>query len=85
MSNQHRIKDLAISENGFVFDPFSGGTFTLNATGQVVIKGLRDGLSKSEIVANLSSEFDGVTNKLHEDVQDFIRTLSEFGLLSDPE
>jgi Coenzyme PQQ synthesis protein D (PqqD) len=85
MSNQPRIKDLAISENGFVFDPFSGGTFTLNATGHAVIKGLRDGLSRSEIVANLSTEFDGVTNKLNEDVQDFIRTLSEFGLLSDSE
>jgi hypothetical protein len=29
MSNE-RIKELAISDSGFVFDPFSGGTFTLN-------------------------------------------------------
>jgi hypothetical protein len=85
MSNQPRIKDLAISENGFVFDPYSGGTFTLNATGQVVIKGLRDGLSKAEIVARLKNEFDGVTNRLQEDVQDFMRTLDEFGMLSDVE
>jgi PqqD family protein of HPr-rel-A system len=83
MTNSVRIKDLAISENGFVFDPFSGATFTLNTTGHAIIKGLRDGLSQPEIVAQLSDSFDGVTNKLHEDVQDFIRTLNEFGLLAD--
>jgi PqqD family protein of HPr-rel-A system len=82
MSNQPRIKDIAINDTGFVFDPFTGGTFTLNATGQVIVKALRDGLSFSEIVERLQSEFDGVTTKLDEDLQDFMRTLREFGLLS---
>ena len=85
MSNQSRIKDIAINETGFVFDPYSGGTFTLNATGQVIIKALRDGLSHDEVVARLRSEFDGVTTKLDEDMQDFMRTLREFGLLSNSE
>jgi PqqD family protein of HPr-rel-A system len=85
MSNQPRIKDIAINDTGFVFDPYSGGTFTLNATGQVIIKALRDGLSEDEIVARLRSEFDGVTTKLDEDMQDFMRTLREFGLLSNSE
>lgn len=82
MANHPRIKDIAINETGFVFDPFSGGTFSLNATGQVIVKALRDGLSQPEIVARLRSEFDGVTAKLDEDVQDFMRTLREFGLLA---
>jgi PqqD family protein of HPr-rel-A system len=85
MSNQPRIKDIAINDTGFVFDPFSGGTFTLNATGLVIVKALRDGLSQSEILGRLRSEFDGVTTKLDEDMQDFMRTLREFGLLSNPE
>ena len=82
MSNQSRIKDVAINHTGFVFDPYSGGTFTLNSTGQVIVQALRDGLSHGEIVARLRSEFDGVTSKLDEDVQDFIRSLRDFGLLS---
>jgi hypothetical protein len=85
MSNQPRIKDIAINETGFVFDPYSGGTFALNATGQSIVKALRDGLSHSEIVVRLRSEFDGVTSKLDEDVQDFMRTLREFGLLANSE
>jgi PqqD family protein of HPr-rel-A system len=85
MSNQPRIKDIAINDTGFVFDPYSGGTFTLNATGQVIVKALRDGLTQDEIVVRLRSEFDGVTTKLDEEVQDFVRTLREFGLLSNHE
>jgi hypothetical protein len=49
------------------------------------VKGLRDGLSQTEIVARLRSEFDGVTAKLDEDVQDFMRSLRDFGLLSTSE
>jgi PqqD family protein of HPr-rel-A system len=85
MSNQSRIKDIAINDTGFVFDPYSGGTFTLNATGQAIIRALRDGLSHNEIVARLRGEFDGVTAKLDEDVQDFMRTLRELGLLANSE
>jgi len=85
MSNPSRIKDIAINDTGFVFDPFSGGTFTLNSTGQVIIKALRDGLSHGEIVARLRDEFDEVSAKLEEDVQDFIRSLRDFGLLSGAE
>ena len=85
MSNQSRIKDIAINDTGFVFDPYSGGTFTLNATGLVIVRSLRDGQSQSEIVARLGNEFDGVTVKLEEDVQDFMRSLREFGLLSNSE
>jgi len=85
MSNQPRIKDIAINDTGFVFDPYSGGTFTLNLTGQVIVKALRDGLSHNEIVTRLRSEFDGVTPKLDEDVQDFMRSLRELGLLANSE
>jgi PqqD family protein of HPr-rel-A system len=85
MSNQPRIKDIAINDTGFVFDPYSGGTFTLNSTGLVIVRSLRDGQSQSEIVARLRTEFDGVTGKLEEDVQDFMRSLREFGLLSNSE
>lgn len=85
MANQPRIKDIAINDTGFVFDPYSGGTFTLNSTGLVIVRSLRDGESHSEILARLRSEFDGVTGKLEEEVQDFMRSLREFGLLSKSE
>lgn len=77
------LKDLAISDSGFVFDPFSGGTFTLNETGRAVIDALRDGLTESEVVERLRSAFEGATPKVEEDVRDFIRTMAEYGLSDD--
>jgi PqqD family protein of HPr-rel-A system len=82
MSNDTRLKELAISETGFVFDPHSGGTFTLNATGQLIIKALRDGATSDQIVAQLRATFDDVTRNVVEDVEDFLRTLNDFGLSS---
>lgn len=75
-----RLRDLAVSDSGFVFDPLSGGTFTLNETGRAVLNGLREGLSEAEIVARLRSDFDSVTAKIEEDVRDFLRNITEFGL-----
>jgi PqqD family protein of HPr-rel-A system len=82
MSNDVRLKELAISETGFVFDPHSGGTFTLNGTGQVIVKALRDGSTPDEIVEQLRATFDDVNRDVIEDVRDFLRTLTDFGLLS---
>lgn len=83
MEKQVRVKDIAISETGFVFDPFSGGTFTLNATGQFVIKAVRDGLSRDQIVAKIRESFSHVTSQAAQDVDDFMRTLQSLGLLVD--
>ena len=75
-----RIKDLAISDSGFVFDPFSGGMFTLNPTGRTILESLREGLSEPEIVQRLREEYDQVAPRVEDDVRDFLRTMKELGL-----
>jgi PqqD family protein of HPr-rel-A system len=75
-----RIKDLAISDSGFVFDPFSGGMFTLNPTGRTILESLREGLSEPEIVQRLRDEYDQVAPRVEDDVRDFLRTMKELGL-----
>jgi Coenzyme PQQ synthesis protein D (PqqD) len=77
-----RLKELAINESGFVFDPHSGGTFTLNATGQLIVKALRDGVGPEMLIEQLHANFDSVTHNAAEDIQDFLRVLRDFGLLS---
>ena len=44
-----RLSQLAISASGFVFDPRSGATFTVNDTGRTIIEGLRDGNGLDDI------------------------------------
>lgn len=77
-----RLKQLAINESGFVFDPVTGHTFTLNETGLAVLRRLQEGADVDRIVAELTSQFelDG-SEDLPRDVDDFVSRLHEQGLL----
>lgn len=83
MSTLARLKDLALSESGFVFDPYTGATFTANATGLAVLRGLREGLNRPQIVGRLGDEFSvaGSPVQLDSDVGDFLRLLVQQALV----
>jgi hypothetical protein len=79
---QSRLPDLALSDSGFVFDPQTGHTFTVNPTGQLALRCLKDGMSPEDIVARMSETFaldDG--EDPGRDVQDFVVQLRDCGLL----
>ncbi len=82
MSNLQKLKDLAVSDSGFVFDPYSGSTFSVNAAGQRILKGLSEGLDREAIVAALTESFEIQAADLHRDVDEFIHLLRENGLVS---
>lgn len=81
MSATARLRDLALSESGFVFDPYSGGTFTVNRTGMVLLHALRDGLSRPAIVERLRTDFQVDGADLESDIGEFVRLLVQQGLL----
>lgn len=82
MSNNHPLSNLAISETGFVFDPSTGATFTVNATGLVVLRALRDGASLDRIVELLDEGFAGPPEGARDEVRDFLHSLQGLGLVS---
>jgi PqqD family protein of HPr-rel-A system len=76
------LRDLALSDSGFVFDPMTGHSFTVNATGLCVLQGLKEGKSPEEIVKRLSDGFElEAVEDAGRDVQDFIVQLRECGLV----
>ena len=75
-----RIKELATSDTGFVFDPVSGSTFTVNATGLCVLRALKDGLSREQIARQLGERFDVRSGDPARDVGDFMALLVQHGL-----
>lgn len=77
-----RLKDLAISETGFIFDPMSGATFTVNAAGACIIQCLREGRRRSDIIARLRNTFTVENSDLDSDLGEFIRLLVQQGILS---
>ncbi len=76
-----RLRQLAVSDTGFVFDPFSGATFTVNATGRVILEGLRRGDERPELLDRLRESFDVHGEDLERDVDEFIHLLRQSGIL----
>jgi hypothetical protein len=82
MSN--RLAELAISDTGFIFDPGSGATFNVNATGLIALVALREGVDTAEIAARVRARFPLAPPEVGEHVSDFMRTLGQMGLLTTP-
>ncbi len=77
-----RLKDLAVSESGFLFDPYSGTTFNLNNTGKFVLQLLTEGKRVEEIEAALRDKFEVGEEDLQNDIYEFVNLLKENHLLS---
>ncbi len=76
-----RLAQLAISPTGFVFDPRSGATFTVNASGRLLIEGIRDGEGLESIVEAITEAFDVGEADLRRDALEYTRVLRDQGLL----
>jgi hypothetical protein len=83
MLRRKLLQDLALSDTGFVFDPRSGATFTVNQTGLFTLKALRDGLEVAEIATRLGEEFDLRGADPRRDVDEFMQVLKQNGVLAD--
>jgi hypothetical protein len=81
MSNPNLLKNLAVSSTGFVFDPRTGATFSVNPTGLAVLLALRDGASVESAARDLVQSFDGATSATKDDVVDFVQSLRGYGLI----
>jgi PqqD family protein of HPr-rel-A system len=80
-SVNQRLKDLAVSETGFVFDPYSGATFSLNASALCLLRGLKEGLDRDKLIARLEESFDVTDADLSRDIDEFLELLRYNGVL----
>ena len=82
LPDAHRLKELAISETGLVFDPSTGSIFTANTTGVAILTALKEGKEPAQIKALLVEEFEVNENTAELDIQDFLTQLSSTGLVN---
>ena len=81
MTQSTRLRELAISESGFVFDPHTGHAFTVNATGLVLLRILHSGCGLDQAAEKLRDAFDVVDEDVSRDVDEFVARLREHGLV----
>jgi hypothetical protein len=75
--------NIAISDNGFVFDPTTGDSFNLNYTGVEILKMIKNGNSETEMIENILKKYDVDKETVEHNVFDFIRMLSHFNLIEE--
>lgn len=82
MNVSQRMKDVAISDSGFLFDPVTGLTFSVNPTGRFIMERLREGLEGDGVVDALKEAFDvNDRDDLSRDLKEFVGLLREQGIL----
>lgn len=78
-----KLKDLAVSESGLVFDPITGAIYTSNQVGLRILAALREGLDTVEIRQRILDEFDVDAETVERDLFDFCGQLLSFQVISD--
>lgn len=68
--------NIAISENGFVFNPSTGDSFTLNNTGKEVLLLIKEGKNTSQITDLLIAKYDADKMTIERYLDDFMNDLS---------
>jgi hypothetical protein len=77
----NRLKTLAISDSGFIFDPTSGHSFTTNATGIAIISALKTGTDPADIAHTILQKYEVSPDDAERDVGDFLNCLQKLMLI----
>ncbi len=75
------MRDLAISKNGFVFNPSTGESFRTNEVGRLILEMLQEGRPNEEIVERILEEYDVSKEEAERDLLDFLNMLKFYNLL----
>ncbi len=75
------LENLALSENGFLFDARTGNTYTLNCTGAMLLRELIDGTSEEHLADRLIEKFDVASDVADHDVEQFLFRLKDLGVV----
>jgi hypothetical protein len=78
-------KNIAISDTGFIFNPTTGDSYSVNQVGQEILGYLGEDKKPEEIFALMSSEYEIDQPSLEKYFFDFISMLRQFELLDEDE
>ena len=74
-------KNIAISESGFVFDPDSGDSYSMNPIGLEILTMMKEGKEQGDIFNFVLKKYDVERDTFENNYYDFINTLRQFNLL----
>lgn len=78
-------ENIAISDRGFLFNPGTGESFTINQTGARFIALFREGLNDEDIISKMCDEFEVEARDFERDLLEFREILKHNHLLVEDE
>ena len=78
-------KNIALSNTGFVFNPTTGDSYTINQVGQEILGFLGENKSLEEITSLMTTDYDIDPPSFEKYYFDFISMLRQFELLDEDE
>ncbi len=76
----HLIKNIALSDTGFVFNPITGDSFSVNPIGLSILKELKDGKTEDDIKQRLLNDYQTDKETVEKDLYDFFKMIEQFNL-----
>lgn len=76
-----KLKNLAVSANGFIFDPATGHSYTANETGVFLLQKISDGHSVEELIREVTDAYAVDRNTAEQDVVMMIEHLKSHFLV----
>ncbi len=74
-------KNIAVSDEGFLFNPATGDSFSTNGIGSEIISLLKQDKSTSEIIEEISKNYDVDRLLLERDLEEFTGLLKDYSIL----
>ena len=74
-------KNIAVSDSGFLFNPLTGDSFSVNPIGQTIISSFQDEKTDEEIIETILTEYRIDKNTVEKDLNDFKRMLENHKLI----
>ena len=74
-------KNLAVSDSGFLFNPLTGESFSLNPMGIELFQLIKDNVAAEDIRSAMMNKYDVDEATFEKDYQDFIGMLQSNGLM----
>jgi PqqD family protein of HPr-rel-A system len=74
-------KNIATSEAGFVFNPGTGDSFSVNQTGAEILALLKQEAEHDEIIRIITDKFSVEAKQAEKDLDDFISQLYTYNLI----
>jgi len=75
--------NIAVSQSGFIFNPATGDSFSVNEIAIRILEMLRNRQTPASILTTLAEEYEADRETLERDLNDFLLHLQQLGLVED--